>query len=77
MDEHEAMALQMLKIDDDEPFQVFVILRAIMVSKKKIGVTREEITLIYKNYAKLLAERKQLEVYKKRLEEINHFVGLH
>lgn len=76
MSEHEKIDLDLLKIDEDEPFHAFLILRAIMISKKKKQVTSEEINLIYKNYVFLLIERKQMQEYKKRLEAVNNFVGL-
>jgi len=76
MSEHEKLAFELLNTSEDEPFQAFVLLRAICVSKRQKGITREEMNLIYKNYALLLAERKVMQEYKKRLEVINNFVGL-
>jgi len=67
---------ELLHNQEDEAFIGFMVLKAIYLSKKKKEIRKEEIYFIYKNYARLLAERKKMLDYKKRLEALNGFMGL-
>jgi len=61
---------------EEEIFLGFMTLRSIYFQKNKKKISKEEIEFVYKNYAKLLAERKRLLSYKTRLEALNGFMGL-
>jgi predicted hydrocarbon binding protein len=67
---------EILHTTEDETFVAFMIIRSIYFEKKKKRISNEEIYFVYKNYARLLAERKQMLGYKERLETLNNFMGL-
>jgi|GEM_PF-3472647 predicted hydrocarbon binding protein len=67
---------EVLHTTEDETFVAFMIIRSIYFEKKKKRISNEEIYFVYKNYARLLAERKQMLGYKERLETLNNFMGL-